>query len=349
MHYLKYLLQPLQEEVNPADIVAAFSTSESFEETPDNEEELTDEQKQQKQLEEQQHQQINDFTPSNIWDYFKTDENFKMPENVTKDNEKELLEQQFKSKYEVKPVLHPLAQQIQDIAEKNPNVSINDILNNVQEEFIDLSKMTTEEKITFHLRSSFGDYDEKDNPEGLTKEDIESHISKLTKIERAALVKQIEANVEQYNKSITESFEAKQKEAVEANYTKTLENNEKYISELKTKAPSLTKIFGVPVSQEQHEAYIEEFKNYITPDKETGKSPMGLYLSDDVNLYKTFIALLKIGEEQVIENITKGREATKEEIFKKLGLSPTFSGTRDKSVTDDQESIVIAFGSPERN
>jgi hypothetical protein len=74
-----------------------------------------------------------------------------------------------------------------------------------------------------------------------------------------------------------------------------------------------------------------------------------LVLSDDVNLYKIFVALVKNGEGKVLETITKGRESTKEELFKKLGISPNFSSSRDKSDRmDDAESIAHALSQPER-
>ena len=46
------------------------------------------------------------------------------------------------------------------------------------------------------------------------------------------------------------------------------------------------------------------------------------------------------GEDKVMEIITIGREQTKEDLFKKLGLTPDFSGSQsqnDGNLTDEEK------------
>jgi hypothetical protein len=282
------------------------------------------------------------FKPSPMWDYFTSDEGFKLPDGITKDNEKQLLEQQLKTKYGTKPTLHPLAQQIQDMSEKNPNIDINDLIGGVQQDFIDLKGKTVDEKIAIHLYSHYGQYDEKENPEGLTDDDIKDYISKLNKIERTELAKQIEDNVKKYNDELLKSYDEKRKSEFLANYDKTVELNNKFVSEIETKISNVNSLFGISVSPEDKKAFIEEFRSFITPDKETMERPIDKLLSDDVTLFKLFVIAAKFGEEKVIEHITKGKESAKEEIFRKLKLTPEFSGSREENIQSD-DSVLNAF------
>jgi hypothetical protein len=359
MHYLKYLY-PLLDEVGSstaggddntaADIAAKLSSPDNGDsDEPDNDSD-DDDSSNTKDDKNKPPVVADDFKPSPIWDVFKSNAEFKLPEGLNKDNESELLEAQLKAKYgSSNEDLHPLAKQINELAKQNPNLSINDLVNDVQSDFIDISKMSVEERISFHLKNIYGDYDEENNKDGMTDDDIKEYIGKLTKVEKNELSRQIEESVNAYNQKIIADYEEKQKESFAANYDKVIAENEKFVTEIKNKISSVDKIFGIPVSQEDHEAYLEEFKQFITPNKETGIRNIDLVLSDDVNLYKIFVALVKNGEGKVLETITKGRESTKEELFKKLGISPNFSSSRDKSDRmDDPESIVNALSQPER-
>lgn len=359
MHYLKYLYPLLEEagsaaaggDATAADIASKLSSPDNGDnDEPDNDDDDNDDPAKPKNGTDTPPASADDFKPSPIWDMFKSNAEFKLPDGLNKDNESELLEAQLKAKYGASNEdLHPLAKQINELAKQNPNLTINDLVNDVQSDFIDISKMSTEERISFHLKASYGEYDEETNKDGMTDDDIKEYINKLTKVEKNELAKQIEESVNAYNQKIIADYETKQKESFAANYDKVIAENEKFVTEIKTKISSVDKIFGIPVSQEDHETYLEEFRQFITPNKETGIRNIDLVLSDDVNLYKIFVALVKNGEGKVLETITKGRESTKEELFKKLGISPNFSSSRDKSDRmDDAESIAHALSQPER-
>lgn len=286
------------------------------------------------------------FVPRKEWDILKSsDDSFKLPENLSKDNEEQLLVDSIKSKFGIKePELHPLAKQVQELAIKNPDITINDLVQDVQSQFIDVSKMSADERIATHLKMSYGVYDENENPDGLTEDDIKEHISKMTKVEKQELSKQIEKHVEAYNKEILDSYELKKKEEFESNYNLYVENANKLVTDVANQTSKLESIFGIPVSQEEHKAFLEEFKAFITPDKETRLRGIDTMLSDDVALYKLFVLSTKFGEEKVIQAITKGKETAKGDLFKKLGLTPNFSGSREQSGRiDNPETIVAAF------
>ena len=271
------------------------------------------------------------YTPSKDWDLVKDIEGFEMPKDITADNEKELLKPFIAKKYGIEESnLHPLAKQIQEMALENPNLTINDIVNDVSSQYVDATKMSIDEKIEFDLYARYGRYDETKNPEGLTDDDIKEYVSKLTKIEKNNLAKIIESQIEEYNNSLTEEFTKSQQQRFEAQYDTLVESLNKHYTKLEADVAKIESVYGVPVNQEEHKAYLEEFKKLTTPDKATGMRGIDEILSNDVTLYKMFLLATKFGEDKVIELITKGRESGKEELMKKLKITPSVTGTRSR-------------------
>lgn len=274
-----------------------------------------------------------EFTPSKDWDIVKDLEGFSMPSDITKDNEAELLKGFIAKKYgiEADVKLHPLARQIQQMAEANPSITINDIVNSVSEQYVDISKMSDDEKIAFDMYARYGRYDETSNKDGIEQSDIDDFVNKLTKIEKKNLVQQIEKNIEAYNGSLTQKFQEQQKEAFNKNYDKIVETIDTHLKKLETNTATMDKVYGIPVSQDDHKNYLEEFKRSLIPNKETGLRDIDVILSDDETLYKMFLLSVKFGEDKVIETITKGRESGKEELLKKLGITPRATGTSQRA------------------
>ena len=271
------------------------------------------------------------YTPSKDWDIVKDLEGFEMPKNITADNEKELLKPFIAKKYGiVEPELHPLAKQIQEMAIENPDITINDLVDTVSSQYVDASKMSIDQKIEFDLYARYGKYDETNNPDGLTEDDVKQYIEKLTKVEKNNLAKQIEANIEEYNKSLTEQFKADRQKQFETQYDSIIENLNKAYTKLELDVSKIENVYGIPVNQEDHKAYLEEFKKLTTPDKSTGLRGIDEILSNDITLYKMFLLATKFGEDKVMELITKGKESGKEELMKKLKITPSVTGTRSR-------------------
>lgn len=279
------------------------------------------------------------FTASPVWDVLKADEGFTMPEGITAENEQELIKPLLAKKFgfDVQPELHPLAKQIQDMASTNPNLTINDLVNEVSEQFVDASKMSADEKISFDLFARYGVYDAEKNPDGLTEQDVTEYIAKLTKIEKQEAAKIIEQNINEYNKKLTDEYQEKNKELFEKEYETIVTKTKEHISKLKIELSKVDSIFGVPVNQEQHAKYLEEFERIVTPDKTTRERVLDNILSNDMLLYKVFVAMVKNGEDKVIEMMTKGRENAKEELFKKLEITPSFSSGNSREYVSGKE------------
>lgn len=267
------------------------------------------------------------YTPSPLWDSFKDLEGFKMPENITAETENDLLRPFVAQKFGLeKPVLHPLAQQIQDLTATNPNLTINDLVTNVSEQYVDVSKFSIDEKIAFDLKTRYGVYDSEKNPSGLTDDDILQEIGRMTKIQKqdAALV--IDENIKNYNDNLVKEYKEKQSATYEAQYNQMLSETKSELNTLKESLSKVDSIYGIPVNQETHDQFLAEFERVVIPNKETGERLIDDILSDNMTLYKMFVMVSKFGEEKVIETITKGREGGKEALLKSLGITPNFSG-----------------------
>lgn len=267
------------------------------------------------------------YTPSPLWDSFKDLEGFKMPENITAETENDLLRPFVAQKFGLeKPVLHPLAQQIQDLTATNPNLTINDLVTNVSEQYVDASKFSIDEKIAFDLKTRYGVYDSEKNPSGLTDDDILQEIGRMTKIQKqdAALV--IDENIKNYNDNLVKEYKEKQSATYEAQYNQMLSETKSELNTLKESLSKVDSIYGIPVNQETHDQFLAEFERVVIPNKETGERLIDDILSDNMTLYKMFVMVSKFGEEKVIETITKGREGGKEALLKSLGITPNFSG-----------------------
>jgi hypothetical protein len=275
------------------------------------------------------------YVASPIWDVLKADEGFTMPENITAENEQELIKPFLAKKYGFEqPELHPLAKQIQEMASTNPNLTINDLVNTVSSQFVDASKMTADEKISFDLLARYGEYDAEKNPDGYTKEDIDEYISKLSKVEKNELAKSVEIAINDYNKKLTDDYKEQNQKQFEAQYESIVTQTKEAVSKLKLELSKVESVFGVPVSQEQHLKYLEEFERVVIPDKATGERGLDKILSNDMLLYKAYLIMAKFGEEKVIEIMTKGRESAKEELLKKLEITPGFGGNNVRENVD---------------
>ena len=96
---------------------------------------------------------------------------------------------------------------------------------------------------------------------------------------------------------------------------------------------------------------MEEFEKALTPDKTTGLRQIDEILSNDMLLYKMYLTLVKHGEEKVMEFITKGKETAKEELFKKLEITPISTGSNKTNYQGKEINFAEAAGalsSPER-
>lgn len=350
MHRFKYILQNVADNgeggktgyssYSPEEIAARLSAPEGFFKEEDDKDGVD--------TKEVHPARVDNVDPDNpaqahvaspMWDILKSDEGFVMPEGITSENEQELLRTHIAKKFgfDRGPELHPLARQVQEMAATNPNITISDIVNTVSEQYVDASRMSVDDKITFDLFARYGEYDAEKNPDGLTEEDIKEHISKMTKIEKQEAANIIERNINEYNSKLLEEYRQQNQQKYEERYENDVKHIKGAVDKLRIELSKVDSIYGVPVNQEQHKQWLEEFERIVTPDKATGARGLDEILSNDILLYKTYVIMAKFGEDKVIEIMTKGRESAKEELLKKFEITPNFTGTQARDYTSSKE------------
>lgn len=293
-----------------------------------------------------------EHTPSPMWDVFKSEEGFVMPEAITAENELELLKPFVEKKFGFEaPTLHPLAKQIQELSIQNPNITINDIVNDMSSRYIDSTQMDADDLIRFDLLARHGAFDEELNKNGFTEDDIKEYIAKMTKVEKLEASRNIKSGIDSYNESIKAEYDKELEVKREEQMNTIIQNVKTGVSALQKDVVNLNSVFGVPVNQEQHKVYLEEFEKALTPDKTTGLRQIDEILSNDMLLYKMYLTLVKHGEEKVMEYITKGKETAKEELFKKLEITPISTGSNKTNYQGKEINFAeaaSALSSPER-
>jgi hypothetical protein len=300
--------------------------------------------------------QQSDFKPSSYWDIVKDVEGFEMPADVTAENEEELLRPYIAKKFgieipepvKIEDILHPVAKKVQDMIESNPQLSVLDIAKELSNDMLDVSHMTEDQLIRMDILDRFGLYDEEKNPDGVTEEEIEDSIEKMSRLDkkqRAALIKD---NINAKNESKKLEYAKVAEQQREKAYNEYLQTVEKTCTKLLADLKDTTDIYGVKISQSDLNDYITEFKEFLKPDKATGERKLDQWLSNDQKLFKLFVLDVMQGEDSMKELITQGRESAKEEILNRLKLTPPKKGTQGTRLNmQDPETLRLKLGSPE--
>lgn len=296
------------------------------------------------------------FKPSSYWDIVKDVEGFEMPTEVTAENEEELLRPYIAKKFgieipepqKLEDTIHPVAKKVQDMLNENPDLTVTDIAKELSSDIIDTSKMSEDQLIRMDIIDRFGIYDEDKNPEGITEEEIEESIEKMSRLDkkqRAALIKD---SVEARNAAKTAEYAKVTEQQRDKAYNDYLQVVEKTSSKLLAELKDTNDIYGVKISQSDLSEYIKEFKEFLMPDKATGERKMDQWLSNDQKLFKLFVLDVMHGEDSMKELITQGRETAKEEILNRLKLTPSKKGNQGTRLNmQDPETIRLRLSSPE--
>lgn len=296
-----------------------------------------------------QQQQQNDnppatYTANPIWNQFKDLEGFAMPENITEENEFELMKPFLEKKLNVQPKinLHPLAQTVQQLATQNPEMTLDELLGTINPLTIDPSKMSNDDLVRSNYIRQFGLYDETTNPDGLTEDDIRAEIENMTKINKLSIARAERETIISERENSLNAFQQQS----ENEFNNGIEAANKAIEEsiplLVAEVGKNTDIYGIKFSQPELTNYMEEYKEFLKPDPKTGLSKFGEWLSNDLNIFHTWLLQVKIGESNMKEVITEAREGSKKKIFESLRLTPTLAGGQGKprDLTDPNDPDV---------
>ena len=284
------------------------------------------------------------YVPNPFWSTLKDVEGFEMPESITAENEFELMRPFLEKKLNVQPKidLHPLAQSVQALVTEKPDMTIEEIMENINPVAFDPSKMSNDDLVRSNYIRKFGLYDETTNPDGLTEEDILSEIQNMSKINKLSLAKEERETLISERDARLNELQGKTIQTFEQGIQQANEAIEKSIPILLAEVGKNTDIYGIKFSQPELSSYMEEYKQFLTPDPKTGLSKFGEWLSNDLNIFQTWLLQVKIGESNMKEILTEAREGSKAKIFEALKLTPVIPGGQGnpRNLTDPNDPEV---------
>ena len=283
------------------------------------------------------------FKPSSYWDIVKDVEGFAMPEVVTAENEMELLRPYVAKKFGIETQvqqqvnLHPYAAKVQEILATNPDIDIKQLTTELVGDTIDYDSMTADELIRHELYRKYGRYDEQTNKDGLTDDDINEELSKMSKVNKRISADSIKENLKAESIKKQESLKLESEKAKEQQINEYTESVNKTASELLVKMTKVNDIYGIKLGQSELPVLIDEFKNFLSIPKDTGVRKLDEWLTNDENLFKMFVVMVKSGEDSFKELITRGREQAKKDILEKLFHSRTLEGSQGNNLIGDAD------------
>ena len=212
------------------------------------------------------------------------------------------------------------------------------------------ANLTGQSLISEYMYAKFGGkYDEKDNPDGLTEDDVKEDLGKRTKIE----LKRLEAEAKEFFKddrsNLMKSYLEKKQQERDAFVNEIIEKQTSNAQALVKESSKIKEINGIPVSKEELAEFNEMLPDLIVPDKETGMAPFyqALYSLSNEEFYKVLFTLTKgdgYFKDKMLERVNEAKTGIK----KKLNLSPRRT-TQKGSETGLKEIDPFLLSIPEQN
>ena len=88
-----------------------------------------------------------------------------------------------------------MLQKVQEILATNPDIDIKQLTTELVGDTIDYDSMTADELIRHELYRKYGRYDEQTNKDGLTDDDINEELSKMSKVNKRISADSIKENL----------------------------------------------------------------------------------------------------------------------------------------------------------
>lgn len=248
-----------------------------------------------------------------------TDEEFKLPEGLTEENYLDKYNDFLyeNTEFEGEDNIHPELKKINDLV--NKGVDYKEAVAAYQR-MNDLAALPDKELVALSLKQQFGITEER--KDGWDENKINERISKMEssgylEIEAQRLRDQIKEEKDKINSQYEESVRQRnEKSATETEKLRTqqIDKSLEYLS-------GITEVYGIPISKAEITEFKEDFKYLVTPNKETGVSPIMELLQSNENLVK-IAYFLKKGDAKVREALTKAKESAKKSVIDKLDDEP---------------------------
>ena len=298
------------------------------------------------------------FTPSPYWDLYKTKlpeeqrANFKLPENISAENEQQLLDDHFKTIYgtqmnpdDILKDIPPLAKEIIEAA-KDPQFNPNEFINK-KATIVSAANMSGDDLVYRRYVNKIGIKNEQ-NPNGLSEEEIRAEIAKMNPLdkkvieneERAAIQQEIEKQIGKGNND-----PAAMQKAIETHNSQISTFADTYFSDKRANPEKARTIAGVELSEAEFQAARTEFINDFSV--KDGKAKIAeLLLNNDEAMAKAYLFLKY--EDKISQALTRKFNDGKNFVFDKLGFNPTDKGGNyHQNEGMSQEEMIIRLNLPE--
>lgn len=212
----------------------------------------------------------------------------------------------------------------------------------MQEKAFDYSKLSPDDALVLKYEMEIGKSEE--NPDGLSKEEIQAYVNKMDSVERKimgsqfknALVREQQAQIAEQTQQL-QTQQKTQREQERLQMTEVAKN-------IVGKFQNISEIYGIPVKKEDVDSFNKDFHTLVTPD-ENGVVPAAKLLSDDEVMYKLLFIAHKSG--QIPELLSSARGKQIQQIKDTLSPNPP---TRQGAggVNNKNEIDIDKLAEPER-
>jgi hypothetical protein len=299
------------------------------------------------------------FTPSPLWDYYKSKlpeterESFKLPEDVTKDNETELLDKHFEKIYSKAPVvdtLHPLAKEIQELSSKVDNFDALEFIKS-KAGALDYGKRDDDSIVTEIYSKQV--LKSEQNPNGLTAEEIAENVANMNVMDKRIMANKYR---EQMDAEIKTRYQPGQQKTIynDSNMLNAYKQQvEEYVNKIFVpenqrgeKAHEIRTIAGVDIGESNFQNFKDEFQKMLLPNDE-GVIEMAVKQQDDNYLFE--FALYQRFKDVVKDAIVKAKNEGKLGALNQLPETPqnVGGGTTNKNQALSMEEMIERFSKPE--
>lgn len=285
-----------------------------------------------------------EFTPNPLWNELSGVDGFVMPVDLTSENETVLLKKALvdgglaSGEVTPKPNDNPVNAPVVDPEynayltwkELNPDKGLNDYVMDNTEDLAYL-KFSDQDFMDEYYKREYGIYDEVKNPDGLTQQQIDDAIETLSTSNQLPIeARKLKSSIIKNQDTLAQDKRAETQRTVEANRVTSQQAIETDLQKLFVETNKITELNGVKISKADVTSINDAFKKAVLPDTQ-GNVPIVEMLRSNDNLWK-FFAVQFQGDSRVKDALFNATDSTKDELIKKLGLTPRLSGGRQSDL-----------------
>lgn len=292
------------------------------------------------------------FVPNQLWTDFKDTEGFVVPENITAENEQELLKKALVDSGAAtggvtqpptpdptsKPTLDPEYDAYMTWKKVNPDKGLTDY---AQINADDSSYLSLGDKdfMVEYYKKEYGLYDPTENPDGLTEEQINNAVDSLENSGQLPIEsRKLKSDIRKSNTGRVDRQREEAETTATAQATAARTAIETDLSTLFVETDKITELNGVKISKADVTSINEAFKKAVLPDSK-GNVPIVEMLQSNDNLWN-FFAVNFQGDSKFKDALFNATDSTKDELIKKLGLTPRIDSGRQSDIGHNQNVIT---------